>query len=88
MHGSRKFSHGWSSLRPGGIQQILPLQKPISWKIEGGGSRPRPPSGSADALDSYPKISLGKWNQLDFPKKDTLLFYVITKKNLKNNVLS
>ena len=32
------FSGGGGSFRPGVIQQILPLPKPVFWKIEGGRS--------------------------------------------------
>ena len=36
------FSGGEGAFRPGVVQQILPLQKPIFWKIEGGGGRADP----------------------------------------------
>ena len=46
----QKIFSGGTSFRQGVVPQILPLQQPIFWKIEGGGTGPSiPHSRSADA---------------------------------------
>ena len=44
------FSGGTNQLPTVIVPKILPLQKPIFWKIEGGGLDPYPPSGSAHVI--------------------------------------
>ena len=79
----QKIFSGGTTFQPGVVQQILSLQKPIFWKIEGG-LNPLSPPPSESAHDFEKKAYYSNLRRLSFLK----IFLVMHKKVKVNKILT